>query len=35
MRPHLDFRLHDAATGLIEKGRVDVREMRKRQPWGT
>jgi hypothetical protein len=34
LRPHLDFRIHDAATGLIEKGRVDVREMRKRQPWG-
>jgi Transmembrane protein of unknown function (DUF3556) len=35
LRPHLEYRIHDAATGLIEKGRLDVREMRRRQPWAT
>jgi hypothetical protein len=32
-RATMAYRIHDAATGLIEAGTVDVREMRKRQPW--
>ncbi|MGB2940577.1 MAG: DUF3556 domain-containing protein [Candidatus Dormiibacterota bacterium] len=32
-RNTLHDRIHDAATGLIEQGHVDVRELRKRQPW--
>jgi hypothetical protein len=33
LRPRLDYRIHDAKTGLIEKGALDVRELRQRQPW--
>ena len=29
----LSYRVHDAATGLIEAGEVDVRRLRERQPW--
>jgi len=32
-RPTMAYRIHDAATGLIEAGTLDVREMRRRQPW--
>jgi hypothetical protein len=27
------YRIHDAATGLLEDGTLDVRAMRQRQPW--
>jgi len=27
------YRIHDACTGLIEKGDLDVAEMRRCQPW--
>ena len=33
-RSTLDWRIHDAATGLIEAGQVTVEELRERQPWG-
>lgn len=33
LRPGLDYRLFDAKTGLIERGTVDVAELRERQPW--
>jgi hypothetical protein len=32
-RATMAYRIHDAATGLVEAGTLDVREMRKRQPW--
>ncbi|TXL57593.1 DUF3556 domain-containing protein [Aeromicrobium terrae] len=32
-RPVQQYRIHDAATGLIESGEVDVAEMISRQPW--
>jgi Transmembrane protein of unknown function (DUF3556) len=32
-RSTMAYRIHDAATGLIEEGTVDVNEMRQRQPW--
>jgi hypothetical protein len=32
-RPWLHYRIHDAHDGLIEKGDLDVRELRKHQPW--
>jgi len=31
--PKQHYRIHDAATGLIEEGWVDVRDMVKRGPW--
>jgi hypothetical protein len=34
-RPHLAFRIYDACTGLLEAGRLDVRELRARQPWAS
>jgi hypothetical protein len=32
-RQTMAYRIHDAATGLIDEGTVDVRAMRQRQPW--
>jgi hypothetical protein len=32
-RSTMAYRIHDAATGLIEAGALDVRELRHRQPW--
>lgn len=32
-RATMAYRIHDAATGLIEDGTLDVRAMRQRQPW--
>jgi Transmembrane protein of unknown function (DUF3556) len=32
-RSTMAYRIHDAATGLIEEGTVDVNQMRRRQPW--
>jgi hypothetical protein len=32
-RATMDYRIHDAATGLIEAGTLDVNAMRQRQPW--
>jgi hypothetical protein len=32
-RATMDYRIHDAATGLIEAGTLDVNAMRRRQPW--
>ncbi|HEU4732320.1 MAG TPA: DUF3556 domain-containing protein [Kofleriaceae bacterium] len=32
-RHTMAYRIHDAATGLIDAGTLDVREMRRRQPW--
>jgi hypothetical protein len=32
-RHTMAYRIHDAATGPIEAGTLDVREMRQRQPW--
>jgi Transmembrane protein of unknown function (DUF3556) len=29
----MSYRIHDAATGLIEKGTVDIPTLRARQPW--
>jgi hypothetical protein len=29
------YRIHDAATGLIDAGTLDVRAMRQRQPWAA
>jgi hypothetical protein len=29
----LGYRIHDAKTGLLERGEIDVRELRERQPW--
>jgi hypothetical protein len=29
----LAYRIHDASTGLLEAGELDVRELRRRQPW--
>ena len=34
-RPTLGYRIHDAATGLVEEGSVDVRHLRTLQPWDT
>ncbi|HEX6715209.1 MAG TPA: DUF3556 domain-containing protein [Thermoleophilaceae bacterium] len=31
--PRQHYRIHDAATGLLEEGWVDVADMRKRGPW--
>jgi hypothetical protein len=35
LRPWLQYRIVDAATGLLEKGALDVRELRRRQPWSA
>jgi len=32
-RPTMAYRIHDAKTGLLEAGALDVRELRARQPW--
>ncbi len=32
-RNTLHFEIHDACTGLLDKGDVDVQELRQRQPW--
>jgi transmembrane protein DUF3556 len=34
-RPQMGYRIHDAKTGLVEAGVLDVREMRERQPWAA
>jgi len=34
-RSTLAYRIFDAKTGLVEKGALDVRELRRRQPWGA
>jgi len=33
LSPHQHYRIHDAATGLIEQGYVRVADMVERQPW--
>ena len=32
-RATLGYRIHDAATGLVERGELEVRELRARPPW--
>lgn len=32
-RPHLDYRIVDAATGLFERGRISVEALLEGQPW--
>jgi len=32
-RPALAYRIHDAATGELERGSIDVNELRRLQPW--
>jgi hypothetical protein len=32
-RSTMAYRIHDAATGLLDAGTLDVRELRQRQPW--
>jgi hypothetical protein len=34
-RQTLAYRIHDAASGLIEAGELDVRALRQRQPWSA
>jgi hypothetical protein len=34
-RHTMNYRIHDAHSGLIEQGELDVRELLKRQPWET
>lgn len=34
-RRTLAYRIHDAKTGLLEAGDLDVGELRRRQPWAT
>jgi len=34
-RTTMAYRIHDASTGLIEAGALDVRELRRRQPWAA
>jgi hypothetical protein len=34
-RRTMAYRIHDAATGLIDAGTLDVRAMRQRQPWAA
>jgi hypothetical protein len=34
-RPTMAYRIHDACTGLVEAGELDVRELRCRQPWSA
>lgn len=31
----LNYRIHDAKTGLMEDGKLEVRELLRRQPWAT
>ena len=31
----LGYRIHDAKTGLREAGKLEVRDLLKRQPWAT
>jgi hypothetical protein len=33
-RSTLDYRIHDAKTGLLASGKLDVQALRARQPWG-
>lgn len=33
LRPSLQYRIHDAATGLLEAGEVSVADLRNQQPW--
>ena len=35
LRPTLAYRIVDAATGLIERGELDVHALRERQPWAA
>jgi Transmembrane protein of unknown function (DUF3556) len=32
-RATLDYRIHDAAQGVLERGELEVAELRTRQPW--
>jgi len=34
-RSTMAYRIHDAATGLVERGELDVAAMRERQPWAA
>jgi len=34
-RSTMGYRIHDARTGLMEEGELEVRELRQRQPWGA
>jgi hypothetical protein len=34
-RSTLEYRIVDAQSGLLEAGRLDVEELRRRQPWET
>jgi hypothetical protein len=34
-RSTMAYRIHDAATGLLDAGALDVRAMRQRQPWAA
>lgn len=34
-RSTLGYRIHDASTGLIEEGALDLQELRTRQPWAA
>ncbi|HKE19350.1 MAG TPA: DUF3556 domain-containing protein [Kofleriaceae bacterium] len=34
-RSTLAYRIHDARTGLLDRGELDVRAMRERQPWSA
>jgi hypothetical protein len=34
-RRTLAYRIHDAKTGLVEKGELDVQALRERQPWSA
>jgi Transmembrane protein of unknown function (DUF3556) len=34
-RATMAYRIHDAATGLLDAGTLDVRAMRQRQPWAA
>jgi hypothetical protein len=31
----LNYRIHDARKGLMEDGKLEVRELLRRQPWAT
>ncbi len=34
-RPRQHWRIHDAATGLLAEGEVEIAQLRARQPWGA
>jgi len=34
-RPTMAYRIHDAKTGLLEQGELDVAALRQRQPWAA